>query len=566
MFRPLSSLLAFVLILTAAQSCASPLSPASQASTLAQYHKLFDAHRKEMCPAGLEDEFNRLLKKFRGQGNWVPELVGDVDYVTVEKLLPEMEKKLKWIQEQRAIVLKKKKIPGPKITEKVENDLKELLKHKYVWDTSSDESVRRQAAEASLKGLVKLRADWKRLLGTMPYLTNYSFPVDHLKNRKIYDEFRDRTEPTSQQIANYAFFYRRLLEDGAYNPDHTSSDSWLRTTLDTVHLELERPMVVVEEDLRYDLEFVLARLRKELERGQTSLAARLGEWEERTSKALQFYRDLIEPENRAKSRALIKEKNQATLQLKEWVASQQSKSWLWWSRQSDTMKALYSLETILYNEVGNVDEDEALERLDVAQVVVNRKDVPFYRTLDKVQEIYPLLRKDLSEKEIQSEEWLNILYRRGEFSFTYYYMPGAVKAFCPDMSPTGKRLQRENLEIALALLREPRRDFTALRYFSRASMPGRINMASVWEDYQRLPERPGLIVDGQEKLRAQMEKKELEYLYQFTDPQGGAYRVYQTGNKIYVARLLEGQWVFYSWRNPHYFIYFGLKKTPATLK
>lgn len=566
MFRPLSSLLAAALILATAQSCASPLSPASQASTLAQYHKLFDAHRKEMCPAGLEPEFERLLKKFRGHGNWVPELAGDVDYVTVEKLLPEMEKKLKWIQSQRALLLKKKSIPGVSITEKIETDLKELLKHKYVWDTATDEGVRRQAAAASLRGLEKLRSDWKRLLERVPYLTNYSFPVDHLKNRKIYDEFRDRNEPTSQQIANYAFFYRRLLEDGAYNPDHTSSDSWFRTTLDTVHLEIQRPMVVVEEDLRYDLEFILARLRKELERGRPALAARLGEWEERTSKALQFYRDLIDPDNRAKSRALIKEKNQATLQLKEWVASHQAKSWLWWSRQNETMKALYSIETILYNEVGNVDADEALERLDVAQVVVNRKNVPFYRTLDPVQELYPLLRKDLSEKEIQSEDWLNILYRRGEFSFTYYYMPGAVKAFCPDMSPTGKRLQQENLEIALALLREPRQDFAALRYFSRASMPGRINMASVWEDYQRLPERPGLIVDGQDKLRAQMKNGDLKYLYQFTSPESEVYRVYESGNKIYVARMLEGQWVFYSWRNPHYFIYFGLKKTPSTLK
>lgn len=555
-----------MMVLTTAQSCASPLSPASQASTLAEYQKLYDAHRKEMCPAGLEGEFDRLLKKFRGHGHWVPELADDVDYVTVEKLLPEMEKKLKWIQEQRALLMKKKKLPGASVTDKVEADLKLLLKHKYVWETSPDENTRRQAAEASLKTLVKLRADWKKLLTTLNYLTNYSFPVDHLKNRKIYDEFRDRSEPTSKQISNYAFFYRRLLEDGAYNPDHTSSDSWLRTTLDTVHLEIERPMVVVEEDLRYDLEFVLARLRKELERGQSSLVARLGEWEERTSKALQFYRDLIEPENRAKSRALIKEKNQATLQLKEWVASHQAKSWLWWSRQNETMKALYSIETILYNEVGNVDEEEALERLDVAQVVVNRKDVPFYRTLDPIQEIYPLLRKDLSEKEIQSEDWLNILYRRGEFSFTYYYMPGAVKAFCPDMSPTGKRLQRENLEIALSLLREPRKDFKALRYFSRASMPGRINMASVWDDYQRLPERPGLIVVGQDKLRAQLKNNELNYLYQFNDPQGEPYRVYQSGNKIYVARSIEGQWVFYSWRNPHYFIYFGLKKTPTTLK
>ena len=559
MSRPCASALILSLVLSVAQSCASPLSTASQKKTIAQYQELFKKHHEELCPKGLEEEFNRLLKRYRGQGNWVPELAGDVDYVTVEKLLPEMEKKLKWIQEERSKLLKRKKLPSLAHIEKIEVDLKELLKQKEVWETSSSESTKRQAAKASLQGLTQLRNDWKKLMKSVEFLTNHAFPVDHLKNRKIYDEFKDRTEATSQQIANYAFFYRRLLEDGAYNPDHTGSDSWLRTTIDTVHLELQRPMVVVDEDLRYDLEFILARVKKELGRGQKDLVARLGEWEERTSKALQFYRDLVDPDNRAQSRALIKEKNQATLQLKEWVANHQAKSWLWWKKKSDVMKALYSIETILYNEVGDVDADEALERLDVAQVVVNRKDNPFYRSMDKTQEMYPLLRKDLSDKEIQAEEWLNILYRRGEFSFTYYYMPGAVKAFCPDLSPTGKRLQKENLEIALALLREPRNDFKALRYFSRASMPGRINMASVWEDYQRLPERPGLMVPGQDTLRQELEKGELRYLYRFVDPKNVAYQVYQRGNKIYVARPLEGQWVFYSWRNPHYFIYFGLK-------
>lgn len=547
-----------------AHSCASPLSPESHSRTIAQYHTLFEKHHREMCPAGLEDEFNRLLKKYRGQGYWVPELADDVDYVTVEKLLPELEKKLKWIQNERAKLIKRKRIPSEAVTAPIESNLRELLQFKHDWETG-DESTKKAAAAQSLKTLTKLRSNWAKLWDKLSFLTNYSYPVDHLKNRKIHDEFRDRQDPTSKQIANYAFFYRRLLEDGAYNPDHTSSDSWLRTTVDTVYIELERPVVVIEENLRYDLDYVIGRTKKELARGKDALVARLGEWEERTSKTLQFYRDLIDPDNRAKSRALIKEKNQATLQLKEWVADKQARSWMWWSKQDETMKAIYAIETILYNEVGDVDAQDALERLDVAQVVINRKDVPFYRSLDITQDMYPLLRQDRSDKLIQSEAWLNILYRRGEFSFTYYYMPGAVKAFCPDLSPAGKRLQRENIEIALTLLRSPRADFKALRYFSRASMPGRINMASVWENYVSLPERPGLLLDGQEQLRQKLIKKQLNYLYQFKDPTGETYQVFEHENKIYVARIFDGKWTFYSWRNPHYFTYFGLKDSATSI-
>lgn len=560
MSRNLRNLIIFCSTLGVALSCASPLKPSEQKATLKKYHKLFKAHHKEICPSGTEDEFNRLLKRYRGLGNWVPELSGDVDFITVEKLLPEMEKKLKWIQTERSKLMKRKRIPKPdSATAVVIERMRELLSHKKGWETLPEGAPKKKAGEMSLVALKELRVDFKKMVEKISFLTNYSYPTDHLKNRKIYDEFKGRIEPTAQQIANYSFFYRRLLEDGAYSPEHTANDSWLRTALDTVTLELERPMMVLDEDLRYDLEYVIGRIQKELDRGKKELIERLGEWEERTSNAISFYKDLVDPDNREKARALIKEKNQATLQLKEWVYTHQTKSWLWWSKQDETMKSLFAIDTILYNEVGNVDSEDALERMDVAQVVYNRKSVPLYRTLDTEQDLYKLLRHTKDEEEIQSENWLNILYRQGEFSFTYYYMLGSVKAFCPDLSPTGKKLQKENLEIALALLRNPRVDFPALRYFSRASMPGRINMASVWEDYIKYPERAGLAVAHQAELRTKLEKGELDYLYKFSDPKGIEYQVYQDENKIYVARFFEKSWIFYSWRNPQYFTYFTLR-------
>lgn len=546
-------------------SCASTLTVESRDKTLKKYMQAFHEHRKELCPAGTEEEFEKLLKNYRGRGLWIPELMGDVDFSTIQKSIPEIEKKLKWIQQEKLKLMNRKNIPKANVAKSFEKNIRNLLKLKADWETLpvKAERARRVSGNESLRELAKLRENWKKLIIDISFLTNYQFPVDHLKNRKTYDEFRDRNEPTSQQIANYAFLNRRILEDGAYNPDHTGSDSWLRTTLDTVQLELDRPMMVIEEDLRYDLVYVLARIDKELERGKKDLIARLGEWEERTSEALQFYRDLLLPESREKSRQYIQERNQAALKLKEWVSTHQAKSWLWWREQSEPLKALYTLDTILYNEVGSVDSKSGLERMDVAQVVINRQHVAMYRTMDKTQEMWPILRSHLSEEKIQTEHWLNSLYRRGEFSFTYFYMPGAVKAFCPDISPAGKKLQKENLNIAFNLLVNPRFDFQGLRYFSRASMPGRINMASVWHDYERIPERAGTIISSQEPLRASMRKGEMKYLYRFFDPQGEENHVYEHDNKIYVARLIESQWVFYQWRNPHYFAFFSLRNSTS---
>lgn len=555
--RYASTLLTFILM---AQSCASS-SQQRDAVALSRYMRLYDEHRREVCPAGTEEEFNGLLKRFRGFGQWVPEVNGDVDFITVETALPEMEKKLAWIQSQRVALQKLKKVPtAVQATGELRASLKKLLALKQTWDTAPEGAEKKHAGELSSVARRELALLIDKLAARVPYLTNYSFPVDHLKNRKMHDEFKARRGATSEQIANLAFFRRRLVEDGAYNPDHTSSDSWLRTTLDTVRIDAERPSLTLEENLRYDLDYVLDRLEKELARGKSALDARLGEWESRTSQALLFYRDLIDPDHREKARALVREKNQATLQLKEWVFTRQARSWQWWHKQSEDMKGLYALETILINEVGDVDSGEALERLDVAQVVLNRKGVPFYHALDPSQDLYRLLRSQgLSDKQIQGEAWLNIIYRIGEFSFTYYYMPGVVKAFCPDLSAVGKRLTRENSLLSLAILRSPRADFPALRYFSRASMPGRINMASVWEDYRAYAERPGVIVDGQGSLRRKLAAGDMGYLYHFSDPQGIEHRVYRDGDKVYAVRPFEGQWVFHHWRNPHYFTYFVLR-------
>ena len=61
----------------------------------------FESFRKKVCVPKAEEKFDQYLRSYRGQGYWIPEMKDDVDVATITTLLPEMEKKLKWIQSER---------------------------------------------------------------------------------------------------------------------------------------------------------------------------------------------------------------------------------------------------------------------------------------------------------------------------------------------------------------------------------------------------------------------------------------------------------------------------------
>src|SRR5690606_749716 len=261
----------------------------------------------------------------------------------------------------------------------------------------------------------------------------------------------------------YTFLYRKLLEDGAYNKNRTGSDIYLRTTIDTLHFELKQHGFYLSEDARYDLDFVLGRIESELSRGKDRILERLSEWEERTRRTVDFYKSLTLPENQVPSidsdksstpnRQLILEYNKATNYLKEFVYKKQAEVYKYWLNQPELTRAVFVIETILLNEVGGVDGDDALERMDVARVVLNRLDKPKYLEIGKNEFIYPYLKNVTTDFHLKNETWLNALFKQGEFSFTYYYMSGVAKIFCPDMAPGAKRLRKKNIEIAFQVLK-----------------------------------------------------------------------------------------------------------------
>lgn len=529
------------------------------------YRKNFDRFREKVCQPETEKDFDLKLKAFRGQGYWIPELNDDVDIETIKSLLPEFEKKLTWIKNQKEKV-QSRGIPKTEVTKKIREILKKLLELKKN-EISPDEKKKISSRQESLKLQDKLVASYQELLDKVPFLTNFKFPVDHLKNRKVHDQYREKEDSDSVKISNYAFLYRKLVEDGAYNPDRTGPDIYLRTTLDTLHFELKRHDFYLSEDARYDLDFVLSKIESELARGKDKIVERLNEWEGRSSRAFAFYTSLTQPDHQKPiivdgkkttlNRQLINEHNIAADELRDFVYKKQAEVYRYWLDQPELLRAIFVIETILMNEVGAVDGVDALERMDVARVVLNRLDKPKYLRIGKKEFFYPHLKEIASEASIKNEKWLNALFKQGEFSFSYYYMGGVAKIFCPDMGVTAKKLRAQNIEIALQVLREDNTSFKATRYFSRASMIGRIHMDSVWEDYIPYPERAGLLAKGQEGLLNSLDKGDYSYLYSFKDPQGDLYQVLEIGEENFAMTSKNGIKIFYRHRNPHYFRYFS---------
>jgi hypothetical protein len=524
----------------------------------------FESFRKKVCVPKAEEKFDQYLRSYRGQGYWIPEMKDDVDVATITTLLPEMEKKLKWIQSERKKI-EKRRFPKATVTAPVRKILKRLLDLKKT-ELSTNESEKTRTRGESLKLLARLQTEFSSLLKRLSFFTNYAHPVDHLKNRKVFDQYRESEDPNQVKIANYTFLYRKLVEDGAYYKDHTSSDIYLRTTLDTLAFELKEHGFYLSEDARFDLDYVLGKIEAEIGRGKAKLVERLTEWEERSNKSYEFYKSLTDPANQKEieisgtkttpNRELIKEHNKAQEELKDYVYTKQGEVYKFWLDQSELQRAIFVLETILINEVGGVDGDDALERMDVARVVVNRLDKPKYLAIGKKEFVYPYLQKVSSDHTLKTERWLNALFKQGEFSFTYYYMSGSSKIFCPDLAPNAKKLRRQNIELALTVLKEKEHPLTATRYFSRASMIGRIHMDSVWDDYVPTPERAGLLAPGQEALQKAFAAGDYSYLYSFKDPANVTFEVVQIKGENYAIGEEKGIKLFFRHRNPHYFRYF----------
>ena len=522
---------------------------------VSEYLKIHKHFSDKLCPSGTEEQFWNKYRAFMESGYYVPSLLdGGLDGQRIVQFIPLVEGKVKWIEGRINDLEKIKNFQSIlRDIDGLNADMDELLEYKKNYEEEGRGRKRLLAQMKSERKLIQFTYKVKNFIESISFLHNYNFPVDHMALRRNYDRFKDKKDEQSKKKANEIYFYRRIVQDGTHNNQGKKGDRFLRAVLDTVYINIDRERYFLSENLRYDLRDLLDDVKKYLHtHKQAGIKKRLSSWKKRIEGQRDFYHSLIRENAHEKGQTLLGKKSQKREELKTFVIDKLAETYLFWIDRPAHLTALYVLETILFNEVGRID---ALERKDVAQVVLNRLALKKYNELGEDDSLYKKL-QSLAPSGTWSNPWVNVMFKEGEFSFTYFFISGNLRIYCPDMSPSGRRLREENIRIALEQIRKPRPSFKAVRYFSRASMLGRVSMDELWEEenFSPLPERRGSEVKNKKHLLQSYQKGNYRYLYSFRDPKGKIFRVIAIGKKVFVVG--QGEEKFYKYRNPHFFKYF----------
>ena len=541
----------------------------SNESILVEYLKLQTEFHTQSCTPGTEEKYLALDKNYRGEGNFIPFLLNEkVDLKTIQNIMPLMYEKSNWIQGQIDFVKNAKNIREARLDlDNIERNISKMQdarkKYYFINNKISKELILKDVA----REFENLLLNVELLKNKIPFLLSFKFPVDHLSLRSDYDKLKNLQTKEDRSQANLIYFFRKIVQDGAYDADLIKNDSAIRSVFDTLYLSLRKPGLrhFLSENERVDFNFVIRNFDKYIAIKPELILERLINWKARNERAIAFYQDLIENKRNnllqanhlLDINAFVEKRAQSLFALKNFVYNQEAKAYEFWSKKSELFQALYAIETILYSEVGRMDAPDALERRDVAQVVINRFSRPEYNFLSTKDSLVKHLSSDIK---IEDNKWLNVLFKEGEFSFSFFYIPGNFNIYCPDMSRVGHFLRRENVRIALELLNNPRKNFKALRYFSRISMVGRIEMDSLWSDFAALSEAPGKPVKNPKKMYKLFKKNNYKLLYDFkNDSLDKSYLVVDLLGKVYDVDVKNNKNIYY-YRNPHHFKYFSILK------
>jgi hypothetical protein len=532
---------------------------------LDEYLRLQQEFATESCKNGTEESFLNLDKSYRGDGNFIPVLLDEkVDLKTIKSLIPLIKEKSAWLQTQIDILNQPKDFKSLKLEilelEKNVMILQDEKKEYFFAKTSHEKEYIKHQAAIQFEQVIKSLDHFKI---QVPFLLSFKFPINHLALRAEYEKYKALPTKEGRTRSNSIYFFRKIVQDGSYDEELTRNDSIIRSAFDTLYLSLTREpgRTFLTDNERVDFYYVLNNFAKLLSLKSDVLKSRLGEWKGRNDRALTFYQDLVDGKKIKLSEdsqikditSVLEERARSLYTLKDFVLSREAAAYEFWSQKSEFFQSLFAIETILYSEVGRMDAPDALERRDVAQVVINRFEHPAYNSLSSKDTLMKYLTTKIK---VSENKWLNVLFKEGEFSFTYFYIPGNFHIYCPDMTRTGRNLRKENIKIALELLKKPKNNFGALRYFSRMSMFGRIEMDTLWNDYKALPEVPGRPVRNSKKIYDMFLKDRYTFLYDFTNEDlNKSYLVVELKGKTYVVDALNKK-QFYHYRNPHQFKYF----------
>jgi hypothetical protein len=375
--------------------------------------------------------------------------------------------------------------------------------------------------------------------------------------RRDYDSLKIRKDAVGINLAQNIFFKRKIIEDGAPHPRWRGSDKSIRTLINTIRVSLndKKRQRFIAENLRYDLDWLFARIERYLNFDPGIIKRKQSRWESKVAAKILFYNELLSgfvtvKDQRISVQNFVKENIDSKSALEDFIYEKQADTYEFWINQPKEFRRLFVSETIILNEVGGTPDPGNLDKREVLKVVHKRSKLKFYSSIGRDEE---LLEK-LGKRKINTSkyEWLNTLFKKGEFSFTYYFIPGVRHIFCPDMSKKARDIRDVALGIAQSLKGEDyNRPEVPVRYFSRQSMLGRIDMSKLWSNFSALPERPGPLLD---KPSLEKINTDVQYLYSFFISKKQKYEVFKGKDLYFVKNAQTGE--AFEYRNPHYFKYF----------
>lgn len=542
-FFSLWLLLLVVYPFTTFSSAIKGMTLAQQSELIQSYWGSFNKFKETVCSPSDKTTFDKLLKDYKGAGYYIPLHQEKVVKESVAYAINFLDGKVKWLNAQITRLEKLKELPA------IANQIQELnllvennTKLRYQIDLG-DKTV------AGLKPQAKAQVDqfklkYKQFIESIFYLKNYTFPVDHQTNRLTYERLAAQAVPANSPsgktpdvvIKKFSqFLKRKILEDGAMDPDVTKNDISLRTTIDTFTLTLEKVDDFFSPEIIRDWDWIAKSSLNMQARGVNQQKLRFGEWLARTVATKDYYKSLVNQELKQEKKFLSEHAESAD-NLKNFVEQKLADVYKYWLKQTEARRNLFVIETILMHEVGSVDPIGD-QRKKVVEVVLNRvhdKDYHFLKSADPWEALLGMKLRD------KQHWWLNVMYRRGEFSFMYFYMSSVYKVFCPEVTDFVNRLRESNLKLAVEVLKnyEPKGiDTNIYRYFSRISMLGRIDMTAVWSPpYELVEESPGTKIeaDQEEKLLKLWKQGSWKYLYSFKNGLL-TYRVFEIDGKLYTT-------------------------------
>lgn len=532
---------------------------------ISQYQKKLIEMKKDVCEAGDENKYESLLRDYRQNGFYIPfNLKEEVEIDAIQSHLHLIKKKIVWINDEIK-KLEKSKFPHYSVIARpIEKRVVSLLDFKKKNRFSVSKKQKTNIKKLSEKELRVLKKELKVLFSQISFLLNPYFPVSHQEMRENFEKYKTQKGEDAKKNANSLFFQRKIYEDGTYDEHHKRSDLFLRTTLDTLALEIEKESGFLSENTRFDIEWTLKNIKTILNRGKKDQLARLKRWKEQTEEAYSFYEDLIKPQSQSKLKQIARERVHATENLKSFVLNKLKSVYEYWHQTDEVYRALFISDLILLHEVGRPTQNNLQERQDIAQVILNRKESQKYSKIMETDVLFPFLKKIFKRKSESPAPWLDVLFKEGEFSFTYYFIPSVSHIFCPEVHKTAAKMREKNLSVALDQMKNPDWDFKALRYFSRISMVGKVDMALLWGgEYEALPERPGRLIKLSSLQRKKLKKNDFQYYYSFQTQNGQSYDVINLLGRTYSVLNIEKTPLVYQYKDPQYFRFFTVQKLTA---